>query len=118
MLRISIIINSSLPLFALFLDILSNIQAFYILFLLNGSAISAHKIAYEGVLIQISNEANRPLYTGIFGTLNLTAILFPILTGNIFVNFGYVLPFLLFPAVTLSALLFVNRMICPVDLEK
>lgn len=97
MLRVTIIINAILPIAALLLAAMNNISSFYVLFFINGSAISAQKIAYEGVLVEISNESNRPLYTGIFGTLNLATMIVPLLIGAFLVQLGiiYFLPFYL-----------------------
>ena len=118
MLRISATMLSIVPIAALILALFNNVYFFYILFLLTGSAISAQKIAQEGVLVEISNEINRPLYIGIFGTLNFSSAIFPILLGLIIHSTGYKIVFPALSVITLSALYFINKMICPVDLEK
>lgn len=118
MLRVTIIINAILPIIALLLAAMNNISSFYVLFFINGAAISAQKIAYEGVLVEISNESNRPLYTGIFGTLNLATMIVPLLIGTLIVSTGYTILFAVLPVITLSALYFINKMVCPIDLEK
>ncbi len=117
MLNISVILLSSLPLLALVLNYFNNINLFYLLFLFTGSAISAQRIALDGVIIEISNEANRPLYTGIFGTLNLTSALIPIILGIIFAKAEYAIIFITFSIITMYALVIIKKMMCPVDLE-
>ncbi len=118
MLRTAIVLLSMLPVLALLVDSFNSLNLFYILFFLAGSAISAQKIAQEGVIIEISNEANRPLYTGIYGTLNLSSVLLPLLLGLILDSTGYTIVFILLSVTTISALRLANKMVCPVDLEK
>jgi len=118
MLRVDILINAVLPPIALVLGLLENMTMFYILFFFNGFAISAHKISLEGVMVEISNESNRPLYTGIFGTFNLVSMIIPLLIGTFLVNVGYTFLFVVLPFISLSAVHFVNKMICPIDLER
>jgi len=117
MLRIVAVILGFIPIAALVLQIFNNITSYYILFLLIGSAISAQKIAQEGVLIEISNESNRPLYIGIFGTLNFSSAIFPVFLGILIQGAGYTILFPILSLITISALYFINKMICPVDLE-
>jgi MFS family permease len=61
MLRIAVLLLFFLSITALVLVQFNNVDYFYILFILIGFSISAHKIAVEGVIIEISNEINRPL---------------------------------------------------------
>ncbi len=116
--KIAVILLASLPILTMLLSLLGNIEYYYFIFFLVGSAISAQKIANEGVIIEISNEANRPLYVGIIGTLNLTIAFFPLLLGLSFEIIGYFPIFISLSLITLSALYFINKMVCPVDLEK
>lgn len=118
MLKTAILVNAILPLLALGLNLFNNMATFYLLFFINGFAISAHKISLEGVMVEISNESNRPLYTGIFGTFNLVSMLIPLLIGVILVNVGYSFLFIVLPLITITAIHFTNKMVCPVDLEK
>ena len=118
MLKVAAFLLSFTPVLALIFNQFNNMNLFYILFLFNGSAISAQKIAQEGSIIEISNETNRPLYTGIFGTLSLTAAFFPLLLGLMMENINFIIVFLSLSILSLSALLVINKMVCPVDVEK
>lgn len=117
MFRIAGVLLGFIPLLALLLGTLGEITYFYPLFLFTGSAISAQKIAQEGIIIEISNESNRPLYVGIFGTLNLSSAIFPILLGLILEGAGYTIVFILLSLITFSSLAFIKKMVCPIDLE-
>jgi len=54
---------------------------FLSVFFLMGVTISARKIAFEGLLIEISTNTNRALYQGVIGTTSLTVALFPLLVA-------------------------------------
>lgn len=118
MLIISVLLLCFLPLLTLAINYFNNIKLFYLLFLFAGSAISAQKNALDGVLVEISNEENRPLYTGIFVVLNITSALVSLFMGFIFDKIGYSVPFILISLITLSTLIFIREMICPIDIEK
>lgn len=90
---------------------------FFIVFLFSGFSISAYKISFDGVLMEISNEENRVLYSGIIGTFNLTTALFPLITGQIAEVLNYEIIFFVFAAATLSGIYFISKMKCPVDLK-
>lgn len=118
MLKITVVLLSALPLLALLLNSWHILTLYYSLFFLAGSAISAQKIALDGVIIEITNETNRPLYTGIFGTFNLTSAVIPVLLGFAFVQVGYPVIFVSLALLTLSAFPVIKKMECPVDLER
>ncbi len=118
MMNISIVLYSLIPVTALILSNFSSVKIFSLVFILVGIAISANKIAIEGAIIEISSETNRVLFTGIFGSLNLASIIFPLLISFIITQFSYSTVFILFPVVTLIAYYFVRKMECPIDLAK
>ena len=80
-----------------------------------GASISAYKISGESILIEISNENNRPLYTGIYGTFNLIMALFPLIIGLLLAGLGFRLIFIFSSLLTISALFFLKKMECPID---
>ena len=118
MLNITVILLSALPLLALALSSRDSLVPYYGLFFIAGAALSAQKIALSGVLIEITNETNRPLYTGIFGTFNVTSAIIPVLLGFAFVRLGYPVIFIALSLLTLSSLVIIKKMVCPVDLER
>ena len=117
MFKIAAFLYGSLPLLALLFVWVFPIEYFGIVFFMIGASMSAYKISSESILIEISNENNRPLYTGIYGTLNLTMAVFPLILGILISSFGFTFIFLLASLLTFSALIFLKKMICPVDTE-
>lgn len=90
--------------------------AFYLpLFLVSGAAVGAQKIAAEAVLVEISHDKNRALYSGIYGAMSLTVVIFPLLQGWLLGRIGYFFVCLGVSLAALAALPFIGRMVCPVD---
>lgn len=83
-----ILCGSLLPLLALWLAG-KPLILFLLVFFLMGVAVSARKIAFEGLFIEISNNDNRALYKGIVGATSLTTALFPLLAGGLIDRCGY-----------------------------
>ena len=111
-LMVWILIGASLPLLALIFTALAPQSVFMVVFFLSGAAMSARRIAQEGVLIEISENDNRALYSGINGAFNLTIALFPLLSGFVIAWIGYAPVFILGSLAMLSAVIFVRRLDC------
>jgi len=111
-LQLWIIIGTSLPLLALIISATAPEGFFLIVFFLSGSAMSAQKIAKEGILIEISENDNRALYSGINGAFNLTIAMFPLISGFVIAWLGYVPVFVFGSAAMLTAMIFVRRLEC------
>ena len=91
---------------------------FYLaLFLFTGAAVSARKVSQEAVIVELSTEENRILYTGIIGTLNLSIVIFPIILGGLIRLAGYIPVFIGVSLMSLAALLFLQKLSCPVDVK-
>lgn len=90
----------------------------YIIVPFLGAASGAHKISAEAVLVQISPDDKRALYSGIYGALNLTAALFPLLIAALLSFTSWFIIFSAAAVLPLSALLPIRKMICPVDIKK
>lgn len=69
----------------------------------------------EGALLEISNENDRALYYGIFGTLNLSLELMPLLSGKLIGFIGFEMIFIIYPFITFIVLLITKKIICPID---
>jgi MFS family permease len=110
-----ILIAAAGPFVALALATEALAVAFPLIFLLSGSAHSADHIARDAVLIEISTDENRALYSGIFGTLNLTRAVFPVASGALLAALGYDAIFIAVGVVSLAALPLLRGMVCPVD---
>jgi MFS family permease len=81
--------------------VVSGSQALYVsLFFLSGFVLTAHEVVMSGILVEISTDENRALYTGISGTGNLLSALLPMIGGICIAKIGY-------PVVFLCAALFI-----------
>ena len=89
---------------------------FLSVFFLMGVTISARKIAFEGLLIEISTNTNRALYQGVIGTTSLTVALFPLLAGGLILWIGYTPVFLIVSLLVASAWFTVSRIVSNSDL--
>lgn len=115
MMKISVLLYAIIPISALIFSQLDSIKIFTLLFLLVGAAISANKIAIGGALIEISNDSNRVMFTGIFGSLNVVSVIFPLMISFIIAKYSYQTVFIIFPFITMSAYYFTRKMNCPMD---
>lgn len=68
---------------------------FSLVFLLTGSSLALYQILAPGVLLEISNDENRPLYSGLAGAGSIMNILYPILAGALVAAIGYAAVFIL-----------------------
>lgn len=110
-----IFIGASLPLLALVLSGNAPYATFQLIFFLTGVSMSAQKISVDGILLEISENDNRALYSGINGAFNLTIALFPLVSGFVIAWMGYTPVFVLGSVAMLSALYFVRRLNCEVS---
>ncbi len=107
-----IIIGACLPVLALVFTAVAPESVFLLIFFLSGAAMSARKIAQEGVLLEISENDNRALYSGINGAFNLTIAIFPLVSGFVITWVGYTPVFILGSLAMLTAMIFVRRLKC------
>lgn len=97
-----ILFGALLPVLVLSLSGLP-LPIFLSVFFLMGGAISARKIAFEGLLIEITTNTNRALHNGIVGATSLTTALFPLVAGGLILWIGYLPVFLLVSLLVASA---------------
>jgi len=88
---------------------------YLLLFFFIGFSVSAQKVSQNAVIVELSNEKNRVLYSGIAGTLNLTIVLFPILLGSLISWLGYISVFLGISLIAAGSRMLLNRIVCPID---
>ena len=106
-----IFIGGLLPLAALFLSRFG-MGAYQWIFFLAGFTISAGKISFQGILLEITNNDNRAIFTGIIGTLSLTTAFFPLMAGAFIEHYGFKIVFTMIPPLVLTALFFLWRIKC------
>jgi len=104
------VIGSLLPILALLFSTNKTIYPF--IFLLSGFNISAYQIAVPGILLEISREQNRALYTALSGAGSFFTILFPLIAGVLISAVGYPFVFGISIVITATSILFVNQLNC------
>ncbi|HER08038.1 MAG TPA: MFS transporter [Bacteroides sp.] len=97
------------PLILLFSDAM---PPFRFLFMAGGVVFAAYTISMNGVLLEISGNENRAIYSGIAGAGNMLTALFPLLGGWIIERSGFRLFFILFTFMILLSFFFVYKMNC------
>jgi len=106
-----IVTGSLLPVTALFLS-RYDVSIFQWIFFISGFSISAYTIALQGILLEITNNDNRAIYTGICGTLSLAAAIFPLIAGALIRVCGFNVVFTMISLLILGALLFLKQIKC------
>ncbi len=110
LLKISLILGSLLPIIALLLS--NNQHSYQFLFILSGLFVAIYKISNNGVLLEISTNENRALYTGISGAGSILTTIFPLIAGFLIIEFGYTVVFITISLLVLSSFFFVNKLNC------
>jgi len=90
----------------------SGISLFMFIFLLGGIVFTTYTISMNGVLLEITANENRTLYTGIAGAGNILPALFPLLGGWIIKLYGFQPFFMLFMLIILSSFFFIYKINC------
>jgi MFS family permease len=97
---------------SLILLLTSGMPPFKYIFLTGGIIYSIYGISMNGVLLEVSGNENRVLYTGIAGAGNILPALFPIIGGWIVERFGFQWFFNLFTVMILISLFFIYKLDC------
>lgn len=93
LLYLFISLGASIPLLAILAS--PSPITFALVFLLTGASAALYQIVAPGVLLEISTDENRPLYSGLAGAGSIMNILYPILAGALVVAVGYMVVFIL-----------------------
>lgn len=83
-----------------------------IIFILGGAVISIYSISMNGVLLELSGNENRSIYTGIAGAGSVLPIVFPLLGSWIISHFGFTTLFLLYAIAVAISLIFIGKIHC------
>ncbi len=81
-------------------------------FFLGGVVVSVYAISMNGVLLEISGNDNRTLYSGIAGAGNVIPALFPMVGGWLIGAYGFLPFFVLYFLILLASLFFIHRLNC------
>ena len=87
LLYLFISLGASIPLLAILAS--PSPITFALVFLLTGASAALYQIVAPGVLLEISTDENRPLYSGLAGAGSLMNILYPILAGFLVTKIGF-----------------------------
>ncbi|MGK7397554.1 MAG: MFS transporter [Candidatus Cyclobacteriaceae bacterium M3_2C_046] len=109
-LTISLSIMAILPVLSLIL--IDYVLIYQTLFILAGVFVSTYKISINGVLIEISNEENRAMYSGIAGAGNILTTIFPLVAGFLIASVGFTAVFITVSILIASSLFFVRKLDC------
>jgi MFS family permease len=85
---------------------------FFLAFLGGGVVFTLHKVSIDGVLLEVSSNENRALYTGLSGAGSIIPSVFPLLGGWIIDQLGYEAFFILFLGIIALSLFFVYKLDC------
>ncbi len=107
---IHIISGALLPVLALLFQ--NNQNLFLILFPLSGLVLASREIAIPGILLEISTNENRAIYTGISGAGSISTIIFPILAGWMITTIGFTPVFVAAAALITLSFVFSTKINC------
>jgi len=82
------------------------------IFILGGVIYSLYSITMNGLLLEVSGNENRALYTGFAGAGNILPALFPLAGGWIIGHWGYTVFFILFLLIVSSSCFFIRKIDC------
>ncbi len=109
MLYLSSIIAILIPLFII---VIPGATLFPYIFLAGGIVFTMHNISISGILLEVTTNENRALYTGLTGAGNILPVLFPFLGGWIITQFGFSQFFVLFIFLVSLSFYFISRIGC------
>ena len=82
------------------------------IFMLGGIIVSLYIITMNGMLLEISGNENRALYTGFAGAGNILPMLFPLVAGGIIERWGYISFFAVFAIIVSLSAFFIYKIKC------
>lgn len=88
-----ILVSASTPILALIVP--ANPMWYASVFLLSGVSHTLNQILSSGILLEISNDENRAIYTGLSGAGSIMQVLYPLLAGLLVGIIGYTAVFIM-----------------------
>ncbi len=90
----------------------SNAPSFTMIFFLGGMIYTIYSITLNGVLLEISGNTNRALYTGIAGAGSIIPAIFPLIGGQIIKLYDFTLFLVIFMLIVSCSIYFIYKMNC------
>ncbi len=109
-LKFTALVGALIPVVAIFFIRYYNLYLF--IFFLSGIFFAVYQIAVSGILLEISKEHNRAIYTGIAGFGSIIGIIFPSVAGGVVTKYGHSVVFIFVSIVVLSSFIFINKLKC------
>ncbi|MBW2631971.1 MAG: MFS transporter [Deltaproteobacteria bacterium] len=81
-------------------------------FLVGGIVFTLHTITVSGVLLEVSTNENRALYTGIVGAGSVLPVIFPLASSWVINQFGFSMFFILFMFIISFSFYFIFKLDC------
>ena len=81
-------------------------------YLLGGMLFTIYTVSMSGILLEVTSNENRALYTGIAGAGGIVPVIFPFLGGWIITAFGFTHFFILFILIIFSSFYFIYKIDC------
>jgi len=91
---------------------ISDAHSLRYLFVMGGVVFSLYSITMNGLLLEVSGNENRALYTGFAGAGNILPALFPLAGGWVIGHWGFTVFFILFLLIVLSSVFFIRKIDC------
>ena len=85
---------------------------FYFSFFFGGIMIATYSITINGILLEITHNENRAMYTGLAGAGNIIPALFPLLGGMIIKTSGFTFFFLVVAVIIFCSTIFIKKLNC------
>ncbi|MGC9363536.1 MAG: MFS transporter [Fidelibacterota bacterium] len=82
------------------------------IFLVSGILYAVHTISIGGILLEVTTNENRALYTGLSGAGSILPVIFPFFGGWVVKQFGFTKFFILFAVVIVTSFYFISGMDC------
>lgn len=82
------------------------------IFLVGGILYAVHTISIGGILLEVTTNENRALYTGLSGAGSVLPVIFPFIGGWVVKQFGFTIFFILFAGVIGTSFYFISEMDC------
>jgi len=85
---------------------------YFTLFFLSGVVLAARQISLPGILLEISTDENRVIYTGLSGLGSIGVLVYPVFAGIIIQYFGYTVIFIMTSILVLGSFYFSRKVTC------